>query len=77
VRYITRGAFQAALLVNPFVCFTLAVGTIFDAYATAVLLLRLPRLRLDHLSPRAGSFLRYGFLAVLALNWAWLVYRHV
>jgi hypothetical protein len=77
MRYITRGAWQAALLVNPFVFFTLAVGTVFDAYAAAVLLLRLPRLRLDHLPPRSGSFFRYGFLAVLALNWAWLVYRRV
>ena len=58
--------------------FLLLVGTaIYDAYAGIVLLLRLPRLRFDRVHPRWGTALRYGFLIVLGINWAWLIYRRV
>jgi hypothetical protein len=77
VRYLTQGAWQAALLINPFVFLSLAGVAIYDAYAATVLVLRLPRLRIDRVPPRLGSFLRYGFLIGLALNWWWLAYRHV
>jgi len=77
VQYLARGAWQAALLINPFFFLTLVAWTIYDVYAVTVLALRLPRLRWDRIPPRAGSLLRYGFLVALAVNWAWLVYWRV
>lgn len=77
VRFLTQGAWQAALLINPFVFFAISAGVIYDIYAVVVLVLRLPRLRFDRIPAWTGNFIRYGFLLTLALNWAWLVYRHV
>ena len=73
VRYALRGAFHAAFLVNPLMCVTLGGIAIFDLYAAAVLALRLPRWRPEKVSARAAMSLRAGCVAVLLVNWFWLL----
>lgn len=77
VALLLAGKWTAAFLMNPLV-FVGAIGVVlYDIYAAAVLTLRAPRLRLDHLSRESGSAVRVGVLAVIAGNWAWLIYRGV
>jgi hypothetical protein len=77
VRFLTQGAWKAALLINPLVFLGFASAAIYNVYAALVVVLRLPRLRFDRVPPRFGNMVRYGFLIALAVNWLWLVYRHI
>lgn len=77
VRHLTHGAWAAAFLVNPLIFLTLAGGALYDLYAATVLALRLPRLRFDEVSSRAGTLVRFAFLAALLGNWAWLIHRGI
>jgi Protein of unknown function (DUF2752) len=73
VRYLARGGWTAAWLVNPLVFTTILATFCYDLYAATVLILRLPRLRFDQLPARTGTLLRAGCLTVLLANWAWLI----
>src|SRR6266513_2079423 len=68
-----HGHFLAALKWNPLVFAALCGLSIFNAYAFIVLVTRAPRLRLANLTPREKSVARYLTVALLALNWIYLL----
>ena len=72
-----QGHFLAALRWNPLVFIGLCALIIFDLYAAAVLIMRWPRLRLVGLTNKERRLIRWGTIAVLALNWIYLLTRSV
>lgn len=70
-----HGHFFAAMRWNPLVFTALCGLSIFDAYAAIVLVARAPRLRIAGLSSAEKSFVRGFLLALLALNWIYLLSR--
>jgi hypothetical protein len=77
VRFVFRGAWTSAFLMNPMVFITGSIFVFYDLYATAVLALRLPRLRFDEIPPWLGWTARVGIPALILLNWGWLIYSKV
>ena len=74
---ILSGDWLRAFLLNPLV-FLGAIGVVlYDLYAAVVLTRRAPRLRVDDISRATGRAIRVGVIALLAGNWAWLIYRGV
>lgn len=69
------GHFSSAWKWNPLVFVGLAGLSIFDAYAAIVLATCAPRLRIASLSSAEKSFMRGLLLALLALNWIYLLSR--
>lgn len=72
-RFLAQGAFGAALSLNPLACAAALVTGLFDLYAAVVLAFRLPRVRFEPFSPGAALVLRVTALAVILVNWAWLI----
>lgn len=77
VRYLLRGAWAAAFLVNPLIFTTLCGIAIYNLYAATVLSLRLPRLRFDPWPAWAGWSGRIAVVTIVLGNWAWLIARGV
>lgn len=73
VRHALHGDWGAAFAMNPLAFVTLAGIVLFDLYAAAVLILRLPRLRFTPWPNWAGWTVRGIVLALILLNWAWLI----
>ncbi len=73
VRYALAGAWGAAWLANPMIFCAGIAAVVFDAYAAAVLTLRLKRWRIDRISPKSAGALRVIAVAVLLADWLWLV----
>ena len=73
MRAITTGDLPGALALNPMFFAAFAGGVIYDAYAATVLVLRLPRLRLEEVPSWLGWSVRIGALAAVVGNWAWLI----
>jgi hypothetical protein len=67
------GHFFAALRWNPLVFVALSGLSIFNAYALTVLVTRAPRLRILFLSRHEKIFIRVSVVALLALNWIYLL----
>jgi len=65
--------FLAALEWNPFVFVVLCGVILFDLYAFATVVARMPRLRIHFLTHRAKAFLRVSVISALALNWTYLL----
>src|SRR5213595_139768 len=68
-----HGHFLAALQWNPLVFAALCGLSIFNLYGFVVLVTRVPRLRLANLTRREKSVSRYLTVALLALNWIYLL----
>jgi hypothetical protein len=68
-----HGHFFTALQWNPLVFVTLCGVSIFDAYAAIVLIAGAPRLRVAHITSVEKNFARILFVALLALNWIYLL----
>jgi hypothetical protein len=68
-----HGHFLAALKWNPLVFAFLCGVTAFDLYAFAVLVTRAPRLRITFGAELQKKFVRSAVIAVLALNWSYLL----
>ena len=77
VRFALGGDFGAAFWINPLAFGAFVALALFDAYAAAVLVLRLPRLRGDTWPAWVGKSARLAAIATIAANWAWLVWRGV
>src|SRR5205809_4106754 len=65
--------FFAALQWNPLVFLFYCALSIFNVYALAVIIMRAPRLRIVRLTPGERKFVRCSAVALLALNWAYLL----
>jgi hypothetical protein len=68
-----HGRFLTALQWNPLVFAALCGLSIFNFYGFVVLVTRVPRLRLANFTPREKSIARYLTVALLALNWIYLL----
>jgi Protein of unknown function (DUF2752) len=68
-----HGHFFDALQWNPLVFVVLCGVSIFDAYAAIVLLMHAPRLRIAHITAVEKNFVRILLVALLALNWIYLL----
>lgn len=70
---LARGHLAAALRFNPLVTFGYFAIGLFDLYALAVLIGRAPRLRFVQFSNGEKVAIRIGVVALLALNWSYLL----
>ena len=68
-----HGHFLAALQWNPLVFAALSGLSIFNLYGSVVLVTRVPRLRLTNFTHTEKSIARYLTVALLALNWIYLL----
>jgi Protein of unknown function (DUF2752) len=68
-----HGNFIAALKWNPLAFAGLCAVSIFDVYAAVVLVTHAPRLRVAHLTAAEKKFARMLVVALLALNWVYLL----
>jgi len=68
-----HGHFLAALKWNPLVFAVLCGVIAFDVYASATLVTRAPRVRINVSTQRAKAFLRVSVISALALNWMYLL----
>jgi hypothetical protein len=75
VRSLLAGQVGAALGWNPLVFVGVLVAGLFAIYAAIVTSLRLPRLRLEALTPPEALTLRLAVLLVAAANWIYLIVR--
>lgn len=69
---LSRGQVDRAFFLNPLAAVACGVGLLYLVYAAAVLALRLPRLR-PVVTVAGARRVRYATVAVLAINWAWLI----
>ena len=65
--------FLAAFEWNPLAFLVYCALTLFNAYAFAVVVTRAPRVRIVQMSPSEKKWFRLSFIALLALNWAYLL----
>ena len=72
---LLRGVFIGAVMMNPLYTLGLGLAIVYDVYAAAVLIGRLPRLRIA--PGGSGSLFRWAAVAAIAINWGWLLYRGV
>lgn len=77
MRQLAQGHIEAALHFNPLAVCLLATLVAFDLYATIVLALRLPRFRVDAVSPNMARWLRLGIIGAVWVNWLWLCHARV
>jgi Protein of unknown function (DUF2752) len=70
-----HGNFLVALKWNPLALAGLCAVSVFDVYAAIVLATRAPRLRIADLKAFEKNSLRIVVVALLALNWAYLLSR--
>ena len=69
---LSRGDVDRALFLNPLAAIACGAALLYLIYAAAVLALRLPRLR-PTVSAQSARRLRVATVAVVALNWVWLI----
>ncbi len=65
--------FLAAFEWNPLAFLCYCALTLFNLYAFAVIVTRSPRLRLARITPSERKFIRSSAIALLAVNWAYLL----
>ncbi len=73
--HFLHGHFAVSFLFNPLAFLAFCAVVIFDLYALAILLLRIPRFRLQNFSPQEKLLLRSLALSLLAANWLYLLAR--
>jgi hypothetical protein len=69
---LSRGHVDRALFMNPLAAVACGLGILYLLYAAAVLALKLPRFR-PVAAPDTVRRLRYATVAVITVNWAWLI----
>jgi hypothetical protein len=69
---LSRGDLDGALFLNPLAAIAGGAALLYLLYAAAVLALRLPRFR-PTVSAIGARRLRVAAVAVLGLNWVWLI----
>lgn len=74
---LAHGNFSAALAFNPLITVAALCALAWGLYAAAVLVLRLPRLRVSEVSRRGALGLRLGLLAAVVANWWWVIAHHL
>lgn len=72
---LLHGNVAQAWQFNPLIFVALACVAAFDVYALVALASRGRRVRLTRLRWPGPVFVRCAFVAVLALNWAYLIHR--
>ena len=73
---LLHGHFIAAWLWNPLAFVALCGLALYDLYALIVLLAGLPRLRLADWTSVERNAARIGVIALIAVNWIYLVAHH-
>ena len=73
VRYLFAGSLIEAGRINPLGVCVAAGLALFDFYAFAVIILRLPRLRFERMTRWSGILVRAACGSALLLNWVWLI----
>lgn len=74
---LLQGDIPSAVALNPLYILGVVAVVLFNLYAAVVLAGRLPRLRLGNLPRGVGSVFRWGAIAAVLCNWAWLIYSGV
>jgi hypothetical protein len=69
---LSRGQVDRAFFLNPLATVACGLGLLYLAYAATVLALKLPRFR-PVAAPDTARRLRYAAVAIIAVNWAWLI----
>ena len=69
---LSRGDLGRALFMNPLAAVACLAGLAYLVYAAAVIAFRLPRLR-PRVTTLDARILRVTAVALLALNWTWLI----
>jgi hypothetical protein len=69
---LSRGDVDRALFLNPLAAIACGLAVLYLLYAAVVLALRLPRFR-PTVSALGARRLRFAAVAVLAVNWIWLI----
>jgi len=77
LRYTFHHEWRAAAGINPLAFVGLGGIVAYDLYAATVLAFRLPRLRCEAISLRAGHIVRYVVIAAVLANWVWLIWMRV
>jgi hypothetical protein len=77
LRQLSHGHLLAALAFNPLVTLGALAGVAWVVYAAAVLLLRMPRLRVGEVSAGCALGVRLGVCAVVLANWWWVIAHHM
>ena len=70
---LLAGDLGGAVALNPLYVAAVAFLALYNAYAATVLFGRLPRLRIAYLPHGWGKRIRWGLVALVALNWGWLL----
>jgi hypothetical protein len=68
-----HGHFRASLLYNPLAFVAYCITAAFDLYALVVLISRGPRLRLTGFTSRERAAIRCSVVALLGINWLYLL----
>ena len=68
--------FLAAFEWNPLAFLCYCGLSLFNVYAFATVVMRTPRLRVAQVNPGERKFIRRSVIALLALNWAYLLLAH-
>ncbi len=69
---LSRGDLDRALFMNPLAAIACGAALLYLVYAAAVLAFRLPRFR-PTVSVAGARWWRVATVAVLAINWLWLI----
>jgi hypothetical protein len=69
---LSRGDVERALFLNPLAAIACGAALVYLVYAAAVLALRLPRFR-PTVSAVGARWLRVAAIAIVAINWIWLI----
>jgi hypothetical protein len=64
---------SAAVRMQPLLVLLLACATVWTSYGWVVSLFRLPRLRIEDISRRTKCVILWGFIALVLVNWAYLI----
>ena len=75
MKNLLAGHVGTALGWNPLVFIFFVAAGVFLIYAAAVTALRLPRIRVDSVTPREANILRLVIVLVAAANWIYEIYR--
>src|SRR5438309_5955525 len=68
-----HGHFLTAWQWNPLAFLCYCALSLFNVYAFTVIVMRAPRLRIIQVTPSERTFVRGSAIALLALNWAYLL----
>jgi hypothetical protein len=72
-RLLLNGEWSTAFRMQPLFVLLLASAAVWTTYAWIVIVLRLPRLRLGTLSQRTKRAIAWGLVALVLINWAYLI----